>query len=404
MTRRRGAATTPAVPAVPIVLAALAALLLTGTPPATAADAPPPTAADARSAPGWTVDAFPAGNAALQDVGRGGGRSAWAVGRREIGLERGRISYQPVAFVRDEPGAAWRQVELPAGLEASTVAPDGAGGTWVTGSRQGDSVPLGRYRAGRWQLQEVPLPAHVTGGGLTALASAGGPRDEWAVGYYQPDDLLTFHGLIEHGDGTSWQPVPVPDLGTDYWTLTDVAAAGPSDVWAAGSVGTADGWTNPLLLHYDGRAWSKVAAPDLDARYGDLVRLVVAGPGDVWAVGTETGPTRQDRTLVAHFDGRAWTVQPTGLGDGKATGAARTPDGVAVVGYRRTGGGYQPIGARLTRHGWEPLGLPAGPGPEGRIPGGVLSAGEHLTVVGVAPTGRAPDGAPLPPLPFSLTR
>ncbi|GAA4838218.1 hypothetical protein [Kitasatospora terrestris] len=351
----------------------------------------------------WAPDAFPEGtNVGLQDAARGGGRATWAVGARQTGQGRG-TTVTPVAFIRDGADRSWHELALPRGLEASAIAPDGADGTWVTGSGQGGSVPVGRYRAGRWQVQDAPLPEHSMGGGIRALAAAGGPDDVWAVGHYQPDDYLTFYGVIEHWNGESWERVPTLDLGTDYWTLADVVATGPSDVWAAGSLGTPDGWTSPLLLHYDGHAWSKVAAPDLDSRYGELTRLVAAGPGDVWAVGTESGPTRQDRVLAAHFDGRAWTRQETGLGAGRLDGATRTPGGIAVVGHTRTGSVYQPIGAQLTSRGWQPLDLPQSSTVGGRIPRSVVTDGNRLTVVGLDATGKGADGEPLPPQPFSVS-
>ncbi|GLW68493.1 hypothetical protein Kpho02_07920 [Kitasatospora phosalacinea] len=383
---------------------ATAALLLAAALSATAA----PAGAQSVPPPGervrvWTVDAFPASDVRLQDAARSGGGS-WAVGARVAPQGRGE-SVSPVAFTRGGADRPWRELALPAGLEADTVAPDGSGGTWVTGSRRGGGVPIGHYRAGRWQVQDAPLPAHAVGGGFGGITTAGGPDDAWAVGSYQPDDLLTFYGVIEHWDGASWRQVPTPDLGTDYWTLSDVAATGPSDVWAAGSVGTPEGWPRPLLLHYDGRAWSRVAAPDLDARYGELTRLVVAGPGDVWAAGTENDASRTSyRPLVARFDGRAWTHQDTGIAGGRLSGLARTPGGVAVVGSVAVDGVSRPTGAQLTHRGWEPLDLPQGTAPGGRVPRGVVSVDGRLTVVGLDSAGTDADGRPLPPQPFSVTR
>ncbi|RKE20435.1 DNA-directed RNA polymerase specialized sigma24 family protein [Streptomyces sp. TLI_171] len=161
----------------------------------------------------------------------------------------------------------------------------------------------------------------------------------------------------------------------------------------------------PLLLHYDGRAWSRVAAPDLDSRYGELTHLVAAGPGDIWAAGNENPDlSRHQQALVAHFDGRAWSHRDTGVELGTLNGLTRTPDGIAVVGVVVENGVYRPTGAQLRRGGWESLDLPQGPTIGGRYPRGIVSIAGRLTVVGLDSRGEAADGEPVPPLPFSLRR
>ncbi|MFF2630016.1 hypothetical protein ACFVUN_30155 [Kitasatospora griseola] len=385
---------------------ALAALLLTGTLLATAAPAgAQDTGADRPGARAWTSNAFPAGNANLQEAARTGGRTTWAVGSRESGEGRDR-STAPVAFARDGADAAWRELALPDGLNARTVGDDGTGATWVTGlktTREG-GIPTGRYRDGRWQVQNAPAPDHTFAAGFGGVAAAGGPNDVWAVGYYQPDDFLTFLGLIEHWNGTAWERVQAPALDADYWTLSAVTATGPSDVWAAGTVGTPEGWPRPLLLHYDGRSWTRVSSPDLDSRYGELTQLVAVGPRSVWASGTEEGPDRNPRTLVAHYDGRGWTHQETGIGAGHLYGLTRTRSGVAVVGETSGNGVHRPIGAQLTPGGWQPLDLPQSATARGRMPRSIVEVGGRLTVVGIDVLGRDANGEPLPPVPFSVTR
>ena len=66
--------------------------------------------------------------------------------------------------------------------------------------------------------------------------------DVWAAGY-------TFNGssiqtLVEHWNGTSWQVVKSPNVGTSP-AFSGVAAVSANDVW---SVGYAD--SNTLIEHY----------------------------------------------------------------------------------------------------------------------------------------------------------
>ncbi|OKJ00011.1 hypothetical protein [Kitasatospora sp. CB01950] len=383
----------------------LSGALLTTVSPAGAQDT---AAADRHRARAWTANAFPAGNANILDADRLDGHTELAVGSRRFGEGKGNTYTVPVAFTRGTGDANWHELALPDGLGARTVDSDGAGGAWVTGDKaaNGSTIPVGHYRNGRWQVRNAPAPDHTLAAGFGGVAAAGGSDDVWAVGSYEPDDYLTFLGLIEHWNGTGWERVPTPELDTDYWTLGAVTATGPSDVWAAGTIGTPEGWPRPLLLHYDGRAWNRVAAPDLDSRYGELTQLVAIGPGNVWASGTEEGPDHNPQTLVAHYDGTGWTHQDTGIGAGHLYGLTRTGNGVATVGHRLDNGHtYQPIGARLTPGGWQPLDLPQAAGGRGRVPGSVMAAGGRLTVVGIdVPDGTDASGEPLPPTPFSVTR
>ncbi|MFI9783529.1 hypothetical protein ACIHEI_08485 [Kitasatospora sp. NPDC051984] len=385
---------------------ALTTLLLTGTLLATAAPAgAQDTGADHPRARAWVSNDFPAGNANLQEAARTDGRTAWAVGFRMFGEGKGR-STEPVAFTRSGADAAWRELPLPDGLNARTVGDDGTGATWVTGLKTTPEggIPTGRYQDGRWQVQNAPAPEHTFAAGFGGVAAAGGPNDAWGVGYYQPDDHLTFLGLIEHWNGTSWERVAAPELDTDYWTLNAVTATGPSDVWAAGTIGTPEGWPRPLLLHYDGRGWQRVSSPDLDSRYGELTQLVAVGPHNIWASGTEEGPDRNPRTLVAHYDGTGWTHQDTGIGAGHLHGLTRTRAGVAVVGETSRNGVYQPIGAQLTPSGWQPLDLPQSTTAGGRMPRSIMDTGGRLTVVGDDVPGKDANGERLPSVPFSVTR
>jgi hypothetical protein len=384
----------------------LAAALLVAAAPANAQSVPP-TGAQVRSvqaqdanARTWRTDAFPAGEGALNQPVRVGGHSTWALGNRTIGQGRERTSVG-IAYTRDGADGSWRELALPDSVRGRTAASDGSGGTWVTGSGQGTTTPVSRYRAGQWQTWEAPLNAHAMGGGLTGFATAGDPNDVWAVGYYQPDDYLTFYGVIDHWDGRTWQSVPTPDLGTDYWTLSAVVANSPTDIWASGDVGNEDGWSRPLLLHYDGRSWTEAATPDLDTRPGELTELLALGPNDIWAAGAEIGPSHQDKPTVAHYDGHRWTYQETGIDAGRLYGLTRTQDGVAVVGAAGTDGVYRPTGARLTHRGWEPLDIPQSTTAGGRRPSGIVNVAGRLTVVGTDYDGPADERVQLP---FSVTR
>ncbi len=106
----------------------------------------------------------------------------------------------------------------------------------------------------------VPAAAAGTGAGqaglVTALTFPGtlsgvvatSARNAWAVG------LSGRNALIERWNGMTWKPVPSPRFkGTSI--LTDVAAAAASDAWAVGGTGINTGTPKTLIEHWNGRAW-----------------------------------------------------------------------------------------------------------------------------------------------------
>ncbi|HST04830.1 MAG TPA: S-layer homology domain-containing protein [Chloroflexia bacterium] len=111
--------------------------------------------------------------------------------------------------------------------------------------------------------------------GTAALAS----DDIWAVGYYAGN--YPSRTLIKHWNGTQWSITASPNpTGTNV--LNDVTFLSPSDGWAVGS----NNGTYPLLMHWDGSAWSLVTLPGLQSNYGALNDIAPVSPTDIWAVGS----------------------------------------------------------------------------------------------------------------------
>src|SRR5215470_3676132 len=88
---------------------------------------------------------------------------------------------------------------------------------------------------------------------------------------------------VARGPGTTaaaappaWRAVRVPSAVVSPAELTDVSATGPADAWAVGAeaeTAQPDGSPAgmPLILHWNGRAWAKVAlrgVPGTDATWG----------------------------------------------------------------------------------------------------------------------------------------
>jgi hypothetical protein len=102
-----------------------------------------------------------------------------------------------------------------------------------------------------------------------------GPDDVWAVGY----------NMIVHWDGTTWSISPA-----NVGPLDSVWGSSRTDVWAVGDLGA--------VFHYDGTLWLPADAGTSAALNG----VWGSGAGDVWAVGEQDAGG-----LVLHWDGKAWS-------------------------------------------------------------------------------------------------
>ncbi|MFC5745000.1 hypothetical protein [Actinomadura rugatobispora] len=157
---------------------------------------------------------------------------------------------------------------------------------WAVGHgllRGGPPGPVALHRhGGAWHAAETPS---VAKGRLLAV-SATSDGDVWAVG------AADRTGLVMHYDGRSWTRVPIP---TTRFPLTGVVALARDDAWAVG---------RDRVLRWNGRKWRKVDAPVTAAN-----TVTALAPDDVWVAG--------GRGELAHFDGRTWsrTPSPQPLGD-----------------------------------------------------------------------------------------
>lgn len=158
------------------------------------------------------------------------------------------------------------------------------------------------------QVGALPLRHRTTAQVRYENLSIGGvvdlsPANAWAVGYDCVAGCTGVeevdHMLILHWDGTAWSTVKPPrqSAGARY-LLSAIAADSPSDAWAVGTKVAPTGQASPLILHWDGRAWSN-ASP---VATGQLTAVTADSATDAWAVGEVSG-----RTLVLHWNGTAWT-------------------------------------------------------------------------------------------------
>jgi hypothetical protein len=204
--------------------------------------------------------------------------------------------------------------------------------------------------AGRTAATTYSTPGQLSG---VAAASAG---NAWAVGSAGGANVDNI--LMLHWNGKSWSRVTSPKVLTGAGSLSAITVVNAKDAWAVGYTGSA---TSPhsLLLHWNGTAWSAVTSPAPVS--GGGLSAVTASAAAGWAVGyVSTGTAAlQTRPLIFKLTGTKWTrVDPTfGTNSGVALdGVATTSAGVTFATGLYTGQ-ITGVLARWTGKMWAFLGL-----------------------------------------------
>lgn len=137
-------------------------------------------------------------------------------------------------------------------------------------------------------------------------------NDIWAVGDHATNSsgnyLLT---LTEHWNGTKWSIVTSPSPGNGQNILQGVAVVSANDVWAVGYYYNLQHYELTLVEHWNGTSWNVVASPNLGTSNNSLQAVAVVSATDIWAVGSyfKPGPTYQ--TLTEHWNGTKWSIVPS---------------------------------------------------------------------------------------------
>lgn len=169
-----------------------------------------------------------------------------------------------------------------------------------------------------WSVVKTPNPSTSSvSNNILYGVSAVSDNDAWTVGKFNSSngDVID-HTLAEHWNGSAWAVVSTPDVGTQGSELLAVAAPAHNNIWAVGDFSTSstvDG-RRTLIEHFDGTVWSVVPSPN-PSQAGDFLTGVTAlASNNVWAVGwfdnTATGSLAP---LILHWNGSAWSIVTNGV-------------------------------------------------------------------------------------------
>jgi hypothetical protein len=237
----------------------------------------------------WSVVSSPnpAGDTATQLIGVAAVSASdiWAVGHY------GTNFYQ--TLTEHWNGTSWSIIPSPnpgTGSDLKAVAAISANDVWAVGqyfvSSAYHSLAM-HWNGATWTV----FPTSTTGTlyGITALAS----NDVWAVG----------DQVIVHWDGANWSNAPFPQPpagGATFYQLRGISATDANDIWAVGI----ESWTynsgylyRPVSYHWDGNLWSLVPNSGNTNEY--FFGVMAIARNDVWAVG--------DNGQTQHWNGVAWS-------------------------------------------------------------------------------------------------
>lgn len=218
---------------------------------------------------------------------------------------------------------------------------------WAVGQYEGlDSLQrtlTERWDGAQWNFQPSPNPSQQFN--LLQGVSGSGAGDVWAVGYQLTGS--TDQPLVEHWDGNAWSVIQSPSAGAAGGQLNGVAAISPTNAWAVGfssiaPSGNQPGGEQPLIMHWDGSAWSIVNGVTLTSQNNSvpsnyLAAVTALSANNVWAVGSDdAGAVSQAQVLVEHWNGHSWSLvqgaNPGLYGNSLSAIAAVSPNDIWAVG------------------------------------------------------------------------
>ena len=246
----------------------------------------------------------------LRGVAALSANDAWAVGYRG-----GTHSEPPLAtLILRWDGVRWRQVASPniAGVAnqlfgITVISPNDI---WAVGSAGGSPLAL-HWNGSEWSVASMKTASGFSSERLTSVSGTAS-NDIWAVGEAKGFFTNQTFAIIRHWDGSRWRektcraasasnpPDDYEGGGTGAY-FTGVAAAASNDVWAVGVRGS-----GPMILHWDGRAWTAVSHPRAFPNAAALRAVATVRGGGAWSVGLEievdaSGAVRPERTLIDRY-------------------------------------------------------------------------------------------------------
>jgi hypothetical protein len=299
-----------------------------------------------------------------------------------------------------------------------------AANCWAVGQLASGSALLNQvlhWNGKTWQRAPAPDPGGTRSSDVNELYAVRclGAGDCWAAGEYLKGGA--FLGQALHWNGRKWSTTAVPASGGtrsgDLTELFDSTCSSASNCWAVGDYGSGSGTSENLLnliLHWNGKKWTRTASPDpggtkpSDESALDAVRCVSASDCNaVGAYGSFATSKENSLNETLHWNGRHWSwvraPNPGGTGpgdvnelDGLGCGSATSCWAAGIYGTT------QPLALSDTTQNeilhwngrsWARADVPqpgsSQPGAENILVGAVCSSAANCWAVGLYRSGQA---------------
>ena len=239
-------------------------------------------------------------NNGLEAISASSPTDIWAVGQSTIHYDGTKWTAFPAPMIQGDNTSYLGGVY--------DVSPTEAWAVGTTGVTLGNIQQVIEYWNGTaWSVAQGPAFASGDQPSLRAMVGIS-PTDIWAVGSLLSGGGTELSLLLEHYDGTAWTATP----NTSGGFLLALSADASDDVWGVGYEGALNDNSQTFVMHYDGKAWAKMATPSVGTGANQLNGVIALAPNNVWAVGFSTPvppPKNAARlTLIEHWDGSSWSV------------------------------------------------------------------------------------------------
>lgn len=225
----------------------------------------------------------------LTGVAAGSTVDAWAVGMK---WDKQRATDIPQLFHWD--GKDWgSRTGGAAGFSQPAQVAGSGNNVWVVGEK---AYPASGPAVLRWNGSSwapVDLPAGLGAGTRLTAVKVLAPDNVWVAGSAAADDKAPKKSLVLHWDGKSWTQLPAPFGDTAGWVSTLLVRG--NEVWAGGASAS----YTALAARWDGKAWS-VRTPAVTGQYSEVTELAAYGSSEVWAAG--------NGVALQRWNGTAWST------------------------------------------------------------------------------------------------
>jgi hypothetical protein len=253
----------------------------------------------------WTQQTTPAPRySTLSAVAAASASSAWAVGTTNT----------DAPLILRWAGASWARVSLhlPSGSYLLAVTATSARNAWIVGS-SGKSkwrTLILHWNGTSWKQVTSPSPkiARSVGDTLDAVTavSAG---DAWAAGWIADKSGNPARGLLLHWNGKTWRQVSAKAIPAKDGVLAGVAATSRSSAFAVGCDCTKNG--SAVIDRWNGRSWAKAHLPARPAA-ASVEAVTASSARNAWAIGmycpkTHCAEAQPLDSMLLHWNGKTWT-------------------------------------------------------------------------------------------------